>query len=69
MSNWELADKRIYQLLKHPSQADKSIVEDMTSAYLEFVEDLLDYLNKVNDNKTRIRKLNMAYIDFVRLKH
>lgn len=37
---WELTDKRIYQLMKHPHQIDKSVVEDMSSAYLEFVEDL-----------------------------
>lgn len=46
MSNWELTDKRIYQLLKHPYQVDKSVVEEMTSAYLDFVEDLLVYLNE-----------------------
>lgn len=68
MSNWTLTEKRIYQLLKHPHLADKSIVEEMTSAYLAFVEDLLDYLNKENDNKIRIRKLNMAYIDFGTIK-
>ncbi|MDR1624559.1 MAG: hypothetical protein LBS04_06270 [Tannerellaceae bacterium] len=51
MPNWELTDKRIYQLLKHPYQIDKSIVEDMTSAYLEFVEELFTYLNEGKDNK------------------
>lgn len=56
MPNWKLTDKRIYKLLKHPFQIDQTIVGDMTSAYLEFVEDLLDYLNKVADNKLRIRK-------------
>lgn len=68
MSNWTLTDKRIYQLLKHPYQVDKSVVEEMTSAYLEFVEDLFDYLNEESDNKVRIRQLNMNYIDFGTLK-
>ena len=68
MSNWILTDKRIYQLLKHPYQVDKSVVEEMTSAYLEFVEDLFDYLNKESDNKVRIRQLNMNYIDFATIK-
>lgn len=68
MSNWILTDKRIYQLLKHPYQVDKSVVEEMTSAYLEFVEDLFDYLNEESDNKVRIRQLNMNYIDFGTLK-
>lgn len=68
MQNWELTNKRIYKLLKHPFQIDKTIVGDMSSAYLEFVAELLDYLNKVNDNKIRIRKLNMAYIDFGTIK-
>jgi len=68
MSKWKLTDKRIYQLLKHPYQVDKTIVEDMTSAYLEFVEELFDYLNKESDNKIRIRQLNMSYIDFGTLK-
>ena len=45
MPNWEVTDKRIYQLLKHPYQLDKSVVEDMTFAYLEFVEELFTYLN------------------------
>lgn len=68
MQNWELTEKRIYKLLRHPCQINKSIVEDLTIAYLEFVEELFDYLNKVNDNKTRIRQLNMSYIDFGTLK-
>ena len=58
MPNWELTDKRIYQLLKHPYQVDKSVVEEMTSAYLDFVEELLVYLNESKDNKQIIRKLN-----------
>ena len=68
MPDWELSNKRIYQLLKHPSQVDKSVVEDMTSAYLEFVEELFEYLNKGTDNKIRIRELNLSYIDFGTLK-
>lgn len=64
MSHWELTDKRIYQLLKHPYQVDKSIVEDMTSAYLEFVEELFVYLNDGKDNKKIIRKLNTTHILF-----
>jgi hypothetical protein len=53
MSNWAVTDKRIYQLLKHPYQVDKSIVEDMTSAYLEFVEELFTYLNERKDKVHR----------------
>lgn len=68
MPNWEVTDKRIYQLLKHPYQIDKSIVEEMTSAYLEFVEELFTYLNKDNDNKKIIRKLNTAHIEFATIK-
>lgn len=68
MSNWELTDKRIYQLLKHPYQVDKSVVEEMTSAYLDFVEDLLVYLNEGKDNKSIIRKLNTAQIEFATIK-
>lgn len=68
MSNWDLTEKRIYKLLRHPYQLDKSVVEDMASAYLEFVEDLFDYLNKITDNKICIRQLNMSYIDFGTLK-
>lgn len=33
MSKWKLTDKRIYQLLKHPYQVDKTIVEDMTGKF------------------------------------
>lgn len=51
MQHWEITDKRIYQLLKHPYQIDKSIVEEMSSAYIEFMEDLFNFLNKTNDNK------------------
>lgn len=58
MLNWELTDKQIYQLLKHPYQVDKSIVEDITSAYLEFVEELFTYLNESKDNKNAIRVNN-----------
>ncbi|HBG41679.1 MAG TPA: hypothetical protein DDW85_09740 [Porphyromonadaceae bacterium] len=43
MSNWKVTDKRIYQLLKHPYQVDKSVVEEMTSAYLEFVRSHMDF--------------------------
>lgn len=68
MSNWILTDKRIYQLLKHPYQVDKSVVEEMTSAYLEFVEELFTYLNEEKDNKDIIRKLNMTQIEFATIK-
>ena len=68
MPNWDVTDKRIYQLLKHPYQVDKSIVENMTSAYLEFVEELLTYLNEGKDNKNIIRKLNTAQIEFETIK-
>lgn len=68
MSNWEVTDKKIYQLLKHPYQVDKSVVEDMTSAYLEFVEELFTYLNEGKDNKKIIRKLNTAQIEFATIK-
>ena len=66
--DWELTDKRIFQLLKHPYQIDKAVVENMTSAYLEFVEELFEYLNDVKDNKKLIRKLNTAYIEFATIK-
>jgi len=68
MANWNLAEKQIYKLLKHPFQKEKSDIEAITAAYLEFVEELFDYLNKENDNKTRIRQLNMSYIDFGTIK-
>ncbi len=68
MSDWDLTEKHIYKLLRHPYQLDKSVVEDMASAYLEFVEELFDYLNRIGDNKIRIRQLNMSYIDFGTLK-
>lgn len=68
MPDWNLTNKRIYQLLKHPYQTDKSIVEDLTLAYLEFVEELFDYLNDGKDNKKLIRKLNTAYIEFASIK-
>lgn len=68
MSNWEITEKRIYQLLKHPYQVDKSAIEEMSSAYMEFVEELLVYLNDGKDNKNVIRKLNAAQIEFVTIK-
>lgn len=68
MANWNLAEKQIYKLLKHPFQKEKSDIEVITAVYLEFVEELFDYLNKENDNKTRIRQLNMSYIDFGTIK-
>ena len=68
MPNWDITDKRIYQLLKHPYQVDKSIVEEMTSAYLEFVEELLVYLNDGKNNKEIIRQLNTAQIEFATIK-
>lgn len=68
MPNWELTDKRIYQLLKHPYQFDKDTVEEMTSAYLDFVEELFVYLNEGKDNKKIIRKLNTTHIEFVTIK-
>lgn len=68
MVNWDITDKRIYQLLKHPYQLDKSAVEDMTSAYMEFVEELLTYLNENADNKMIIRKLNASQIEFETIK-
>ena len=46
MANWNLAEKQIYKLLKHPFQKEKSDIEAITAAYLEFVEELFDYLNK-----------------------
>jgi hypothetical protein len=68
MPSWEITDKQIYQLLKHPCQIDRSIVEDMTSAYLDFVEELFVYLNEGKDNKKIIRKLNTANIEFATIK-
>jgi len=68
MPNFDIINKRIYQLLKHPYQIDKSIVEEMTSAYLEFVEELFAYLNERKDNKTIIRKLNTTHIEFATIK-
>lgn len=68
MSHWDVTDKRIFQLLKHPYQVDKSVVEDMTSAYLDFVEELFAYLNEGKDNKQIIRKLNTAHIEFATIK-
>lgn len=68
MPNWEVTDKRIYHLLKHPYQVDKSVVEEMTSAYLEFVEELFTYLNEGKDNKVIIRKLNTTHIEFATIK-
>lgn len=66
--DWELTDRRIYELLKHPYQLDKDVVENMTSAYLEFVEELFEYINEVKDNKKLIRKLNTTYIEFATIK-
>ena len=68
MSNWELTDKRIYQLLKHPQQKDQSFADELHSAYNEFVEDLFDYLNKESDKKQTIRKLNTTYVEFATIK-
>ena len=68
MAQWELTEKVIYKLLKHPYQDDKSLADKMTIAYQEFVEELFHFLNKENDNKLLIRKLNITYIEFVTLK-
>lgn len=68
MPKWDLTEKQIYKLLKHPCQKEKAVIEEITSAYLEFVEDLFDYLNREHDNKIRIRQLNMSYIDFGTIK-
>ena len=68
MPDWELTEQRIYQLLKHPYQIDKSVVENMTSAYLEFVEELFAYIANTKDNKEIIRKLNITYIEFATIK-
>ena len=68
MLEWEVTDKRIYQLLKHPYQLDKSVVGDMASAYMEFVEELLTYLNESKDYKMIIRKLNASQIEFETIK-
>lgn len=54
--------------MRHPLQIDKVLVEDMTCAYMEFVEGLFDYLNNETNNKVRIRELNMAYIEFGMIK-
>lgn len=68
MPQWELTDKRIYKLLKHPYQDDKSLADDITVAYQEFVEELFHFLNSEEDNKKLIRKLNITYIEFATLK-
>lgn len=68
MPKWELTEKRIYQLLKHPYQIEKEIAEEMTSAYLEFLEELFIYLNEGKDNKEIIRKLNTTHIEFATIK-
>jgi hypothetical protein len=68
MSNWELTEKRIYRLLKHPRLDEKAIADDITMAYQEFVEELFHFLNKEENNKILIRKLNITYIEFETLK-
>ncbi|MGL5684000.1 MAG: hypothetical protein ACRDDZ_13270 [Marinifilaceae bacterium] len=68
MTEWEVTNKQIYKMLRHPYQIDKSVVDDMASAYLEFVEELFQYINNVKDNKELIRKLNTAYIEFATIK-
>lgn len=35
MPDWELTEQRIYQLLKHPYQIDKSVVENNPLAELK----------------------------------
>jgi len=64
MPNWELTNKRIYQLLKYPQQENQSFADELHSAYDEFVEDLFNYLNKETDKKQAIRKLNTTYVEF-----
>jgi len=44
MAQWELTEKVIYKLLKHPYQDDKSLADKMTVAYQEFVEELFHFL-------------------------
>ena len=34
MSDWDLTEKRIYKLLRHPYQLDKSVVEDMCKYFI-----------------------------------
>ena len=68
MNKWNLTNKRLYQQLNHPRTVEKNIVEDMTSAYMEFVGDLFDYINKEKDMKELMRNLNTSYIDFETLK-
>ena len=68
MPDWEITEQHIYQLLKHPYQIDKSVVENMTSAYMEFVEELFAYIGNTKDNKEIIRKLNITYIEFATIK-
>lgn len=46
MQKFEITEKRIYQLLKHPYQTDKSITDDLHAAYNEFVEELFGYLKR-----------------------
>lgn len=68
MPNWVLTEKSIYKLLKHPYQVDMSIATELDTAYEEFVVDLFSYLNKEDDNKEAIRKLNTTYVEFSTLK-
>lgn len=68
MTDWKLTDKHIYKLLKHPYEIDKSVIDDMTFAYYEFVEELFGYINNEKDNKELIRTLNTSYVDFETLK-
>ncbi len=68
MPNWKLTDKRIYQLLKHPVQVDKSMTAELDTAYDEFVVELFDYLNKESDKTKAIRNLNTTYVEFATLK-
>lgn len=68
MEEWQLTDTHIYKLLKHPRQVDTSLVEEMSSAYLDFVERLFDYLNKEKNNKEVIRKLNSIQVECATLQ-
>ena len=62
---WDILDTKLYAILSNPLYKSSSDSEgELKDVYKEFMETLILYLDTENDNRKRIRTLNITQVEF-----
>lgn len=66
---WDILDTKLYAILSNPLYKSSSDSEgELKDVYKEFMETLILYLDTENDNRKRIRTLNITQVEFEMIK-